>query len=147
MRLGIDYGTTNTVVVCSDRGRYPVVLHMTETAIGPVAREVFPSAVVYDRHTGRLIFGADVERCLCRPGAEEQYALIESPKRLMRDYAEGMRFRRDIRPEGFDAMNDRRRVRRRRCANRSSVPASSRRMNRSRRSSPGRRTPMARSAT
>ncbi len=104
MRLGIDYGTTNTVVVCSDRGRYPVVLHMTETAIGPVAREVFPSAVVYDRHTGRLIFGADVERCLCRPGAEEQYALIESPKRLMRDYAEGVRFRRDIRPEGFDAM-------------------------------------------
>ncbi|MGD0999423.1 MAG: Hsp70 family protein [Candidatus Brocadiia bacterium] len=104
MRLGIDYGTTNTVVVCSDRGRYPVVLHMTETAIGPVAREVFPSAVVYDRQTGRLIFGADVERCLCRPGAEEQYALIESPKRLMRDYAEGLRFRRDIRPEGFDAM-------------------------------------------
>ena len=104
MRLGIDYGTTNTVVVCSDRGRYPVVPHMTETAIGPVAREVFPSAAVYDRNTGRLIFGADVERCLCRPGAEEQFALIESPKRLMRDYAEGLRFRRDIRPEGFDAM-------------------------------------------
>ena len=105
MRLGIDYGTTNTVVVCSDRGRYPVVPHMTETAIGPVAREVFPSAAVYDRNTGQLIFGADVERCLCRPGAEEQYALIESPKRLMRDYAEGLRFRRDIRPEGFDAMD------------------------------------------
>jgi molecular chaperone DnaK (HSP70) len=104
VRLGIDYGTTNTVVVCSDRGRYPVVPHMTETAIGPVAREVFPSAAVYDRNTGRLIFGADVERCLCRPGAEEQFALIESPKRLMRDYAEGLRFRRDIRPEGFDAM-------------------------------------------
>jgi molecular chaperone DnaK (HSP70) len=104
VRLGIDYGTTNTVVVFSDRGRYPVVPHVTETAIGPVAREVFPSAAVYDRHTGRLIFGADVERCLCRPGAEEQYALIESPKRLMRDYAQGLRFRRDIRPEGFDAM-------------------------------------------
>jgi molecular chaperone DnaK (HSP70) len=104
VRLGIDYGTTNTVVVCSDRGRYPVVPHLTETAIGPVAREVFPSAVVYDRKTGRLIFGADVERCLCRPGAEEQYALIQSPKRLMRDYAEGLRFRADVRPEGFDPM-------------------------------------------
>jgi molecular chaperone DnaK (HSP70) len=104
VRLGIDYGTTNTVVVCSDRGRYPVVPHLTETAIGPVVREVFPSAAVYDRKTSRLIFGADVERCLCRPGAEEQYALIESPKRMMRDYAQGVRFRKDIRREGFDAM-------------------------------------------
>jgi len=43
-----------------------------------------------------------VERCLARPGAEERCAVIESPKRLIRDYAEGMRLRTDIRPEGFD---------------------------------------------
>jgi molecular chaperone DnaK (HSP70) len=101
-RLGIDYGTTNTVVVCSDRGRYPPVPHLTETAAGPVAREVFPSAAVYDRESGQLVFGADVERCLARPGAEDRYGVIESPKRLIRDYVEGMRLRTDIRPEGFD---------------------------------------------
>ena len=101
-RLGIDYGTTNTVVVCSDRGRYPVVPHLAETAIGPVAREVFPSLAAYDRENGRFVFGSEVERCMARPGAEERYGLIRSLKRLIRDYTEGVRFAQDIVPGGFD---------------------------------------------
>ena len=53
-RLGIDYGTTNTVVVCADRGRYPLVPHVTDTSIGRVARDIFPSMVVFDTVTGSL---------------------------------------------------------------------------------------------
>jgi len=101
-RLGIDYGTTNTVVVCSDRGRYPVVPHITETAVGPVAREVFPSLVVLDRETGQLIFGSEAERCLTRPGAEKRYGVLGSLKRLLRDYADGRRVGQSIVPEGLD---------------------------------------------
>ena len=63
-RLGIDYGTTNTVVACADRGSYPLVPHVTETSIGRVVRETFPSLMVCDVSTGRLRFGADAERAL-----------------------------------------------------------------------------------
>jgi molecular chaperone DnaK (HSP70) len=101
-RVGIDYGTTNTVVVASDRGHYPVVPHVSETAIGPVIRDTFPSMIVYDRVTNRPVFGADAERCLARPGAEERYAMIRSLKRATRDYAEGRRVMEDAAPGGLD---------------------------------------------
>jgi len=101
-RLGIDYGTTNTVAVCSDRGRYPIVPHITETSIGPVTRDVFPSLVVFDRETGRWLFASDAERCLARPGAERRYAVPPALKRLIRDYADGARVGRPIVAEGFD---------------------------------------------
>ena len=57
-RLGIDYGTTNTVVVAGDRGRYPVVPHLTDTGAGTVIRDVFPSLMAYDRAERRWLFGA-----------------------------------------------------------------------------------------
>ena len=101
-RLGIDFGTTNTVVVCSDRGRYPVVPHVAETAIGRVVQEVFPSVLAYEHASGKFLYGPDVERCLARPGAEERYSVIRSLKRLLRDYVGGGRIGHEIRPEGFD---------------------------------------------
>ena len=88
--LGIDYGTTNTVVVCSDRGRYPLVPHIAETAIGPITRETFPSLIAYDRKKDRFLFGAEAERSLYSPGAAERFAVLPSMKRLLRDYAEGV---------------------------------------------------------
>jgi molecular chaperone DnaK (HSP70) len=101
-RLGIDFGTTNTVVVCADRGRFPVVPHRTDTAIGHVIRDVFPSLLAYDHQSGALVYGADAERCLIRPGAEERYSPIRSIKRLLRDYVGGGRIGHDVRPDGFD---------------------------------------------
>lgn len=101
-RLGIDFGTTNTVVVCSDRGRYPVVPHVSRTAIGDVVREVFPSLVVYDRETGRFLFGPDAERCMARPDAHATTSVIRSLKRLLRDYVGGGRIGLDVYPGGFD---------------------------------------------
>lgn len=91
-RLGIDYGTTNTVVVAADRGRYPVLPHVTETSIGRVVRDVFPSLIVHDRETGHLVFGAEAERCLARPDAARRFAPFRSLKRLLKDYADGARF-------------------------------------------------------
>jgi molecular chaperone DnaK (HSP70) len=102
VRLGVDYGTTNTVVVCSDRGRYPVVPHIAETSVGPVARETFPSLVVYDRDKDRFLFGAHAERSLYAPGAAERFGVIQSLKRLLRNYGEGQRVGWDMVPSGYD---------------------------------------------
>ncbi|HXQ23770.1 MAG TPA: Hsp70 family protein [Candidatus Acidoferrales bacterium] len=101
-RLGIDFGTTNTVVVCADRGRYSVIPHATETAIGRVVRDVFPSVLAYEHTTGRFLYGADAERCLTRPGATERYTVIHSIKRLLRDYIGGSRIGFDVHSNGFD---------------------------------------------
>ena len=102
-RLGVDYGTTNTVAVCSDRGRYPIVPHVTETSVGAVSREMFPSLLVYDREEKKFLFGADGERVLGRPGAEARYGILRSLKRMIRDYADGMRTGSDAVPGGIDA--------------------------------------------
>jgi molecular chaperone DnaK (HSP70) len=101
-RLGIDFGTINTVVVASDRGRYPVVPHLVETAIGQVASEVFPSLLAYDRENDQFVCGADAERCLGRHGAERRYSAIRSVKRLLKDYVGGGRIGHDVYPGGFD---------------------------------------------
>ena len=101
-RLGIDYGTTNTVVVCSDRGRYPLVPHITDTSIGRMAREVFPSFFVYDTATAGLRFGAEAERSLAEPGAAQRFIPIRSIKRRFRDYVDGMRIATDAIPGGLD---------------------------------------------
>lgn len=101
-RLGVDFGTTNTVVICSDRGRYPVIPHVVETAIGRVVRDVFPSLLAYDHDTGRFLYGPDAERCLAQSGADRRYSLIRSIKRLLRDYVGGGRIGLDVHPDGFD---------------------------------------------
>ncbi len=103
-RLGIDFGTTNTVVVCSDRGRYPVVPHVAATAIGQVVREVFPSLLAFERDSGRMLYGLDAERALARPGAATRYGAIRSLKRLLREYTGGGRLGFEVRPEGFDTV-------------------------------------------
>ena len=101
-RLGVDFGTTNTVVVCSDRGRYPIVPHTTDTAIGRVVNDVFPSLLAYEHATGRFVCGWEAERALAQPGADKRYSAVSSMKRLLRDYVGGGRFGYDIHPEGFE---------------------------------------------
>jgi len=102
VRLGIDFGTTNTVVVCSDRGRYPIVPHMAETAVGRIVREVFPSLAAYEHDSGRFLYGLDAERCLLRRGADGRYGIVRSIKRLLRDYVGGGRIGFEVQPDGFD---------------------------------------------
>src|SRR5262245_13529264 len=98
-RLGIDFGTTNTVVVASDRGRYPVVPHASDSAIGRVVRDVFPSLVAYEAESDRLLFGPDAERRLAQPDGAVG---IRSLKRLLCDWVGGGRVATSARPPGSD---------------------------------------------
>lgn len=101
-RLGIDFGTTNTVVVCADRGRYPLVPQVVDTAIGRVIRETFPSLLVFDKLTREYRFGSEAERAIVEPGAGERYIPFRSFKRILRDYADGGRFASHLWPGGLD---------------------------------------------
>jgi len=101
-RLGIDFGTTNTVVVASDRGRYPVVPHASDSAVGRVVRDVFPSLVAYEPESDRLLFGPEAERRLAQPDGA---VAIRSLKRLLRDWAGGGRVATSARPGGFDTLD------------------------------------------
>ena len=100
-RIGIDFGTTNTVVVASDRGRYPVVPHAADTAIGRIVRDVYPSLVAWDAERQRLLFGPDAERHASRGDGA---GVIRSLKRLLRDWVGGGRVAGHIRPDGFDTL-------------------------------------------
>lgn len=101
-RLGIDYGTTNTVVICSDRGRYPLVPHTVDTSIGKIIREVFPSQIVHDREDGSFHYGWEAERCLLRDVSSGRYDVIRSLKRVLKDHIGGKRIGEDLAPGGFD---------------------------------------------
>lgn len=88
-RLGIDFGTTNTVAVASDGGRFPVVLHSIPTRAGEVVEEVFPSAIWIDRSRREWLFGLEAERRARRTLSQEGSAYITSMKRDLRYFAEG----------------------------------------------------------
>src|SRR5262245_23159045 len=76
MRLGIDFGTTRTVVAFCDRGNYPVVSFTDESGD---AVDCFPSIVA--EKAGELRFGFAAERV----GADLQWTLLYSFKRLLHD--------------------------------------------------------------
>jgi len=65
--LGIDFGTTNTVVSLSDRGNFPVVTHSIQTRMGVVHHETFPSAI-YLEEPASLAYGLEAERLAQRAG-------------------------------------------------------------------------------
>ncbi len=92
-RLGIDFGTTNTVVVLYDRGRYPVILHGISTLAGEVVDEVFPSTIWVDRNRGEWLFGLEAERRARRSSPRDGSAYITSLKRELKYFAEGQSFR------------------------------------------------------
>ena len=56
MKLGIDFGTTRTVVACADRGNYPVLSFSDDAGD---AHDFIPSVVA--ERDGELRFGFDGE--------------------------------------------------------------------------------------
>ena len=54
MKLGIDFGTTRTVVACADRGNYPILTFCDDAGD---AHDWFPSVVA--ERNGELRFGFD----------------------------------------------------------------------------------------
>jgi molecular chaperone DnaK (HSP70) len=76
VRLGIDFGTTRTVVAFCDRGNYPVA-SFTDGAGDAV--ECFPSVVA--ERAGELRFGFEAERVASSP----EWTVLRSFKRLLND--------------------------------------------------------------
>ena len=68
-RLGVDFGTTNTVAAVYDRGVLSVVQHQADTAVGTVVQDVFPSAILIDRDSDERWFGLEAERRFNQMGA------------------------------------------------------------------------------
>jgi molecular chaperone DnaK (HSP70) len=74
MRLGIDFGTTRTVVACADRGNYPVVTFQDEAG-NPV--DWYPSVAAERR--GELRFGFDA----LAVAGDPEWTVVRSFKRLL----------------------------------------------------------------
>ena len=74
MRLGIDFGTTRTVVAACDRGNYPVVSFHTPRG---ETQEFFPSLIA--EKGGNLVFGFEAQDKRGEPG----WALCPSFKRWL----------------------------------------------------------------
>jgi molecular chaperone DnaK (HSP70) len=72
LRLGIDFGTTRTVVACADRGNYPVLAFVDDAGD---SHDWMPSVVAEDE--GRLRFGFDAL------AAGERACVVRSFKRLL----------------------------------------------------------------
>ena len=88
-RLGIDFGTTNTVVALEDRGSCPIVLHTADSSIGRISQDVFPSVSFCDRATGEWMHGLEAERRAGQP-VGPRGTVVRSLKRLLGRYVEGM---------------------------------------------------------
>jgi molecular chaperone DnaK (HSP70) len=74
MRLGIDFGTTRTVVACSDRGNYPALTFEDEVG-NPV--DWFPSVAA--EREGELRYGFDA----LAVAADPTWTMLRSFKRLL----------------------------------------------------------------
>jgi molecular chaperone DnaK (HSP70) len=80
VRLGIDFGTTRTVVACADRGNYPVLTFCDEAGD---AHDWFPSLVA--ERDGELRFGFDALAAASDP----TFTAVRSFKRLLADAQTG----------------------------------------------------------
>jgi molecular chaperone DnaK (HSP70) len=76
VRIGVDFGTTRTVVALADRGNYPVLSFFDEAGD---AREWFPSVVA--ERGGELMFGFEALALTRDPDA----TVLRSFKRLLAD--------------------------------------------------------------
>ncbi len=75
MKLGVDFGTTRTVVACADRGNYPVLSFLDEAGD---SRDWFPSVVA--ERAGALRFGFEALAL-----ASDESTVVRSFKRFLSD--------------------------------------------------------------
>ena len=74
MRLGIDFGTTHTVVAVADRGNYPVVSFLTDAGD---AQHWYPSLIGI--RSGKVVYGLEAQECQ----TEEGWGFARSLKRML----------------------------------------------------------------
>ena len=87
-RLGVDFGTTNTVAVVHDRGVFSVVLHRAETGAGTIVQDVYPSSILIEE--GQRWFGLEADRRFGQHGSSPGSFFLPSIKRQLRNYAQGV---------------------------------------------------------
>lgn len=87
-RLGIDFGTTNTVAVALDRGILTEVLHSAQTDAGTVIQPLFPSAILIEKSTGKHFYGIAADRRFNQRGTNGDYVFVPSLKRTLHEYVE-----------------------------------------------------------
>lgn len=73
MRLGIDFGTTHTVIALVDRGNYPIASFEWGDA--------FPSVIAIRAGDGEVRYGHDAEEV----AADPDFTMFRSFKRLVQD--------------------------------------------------------------
>jgi molecular chaperone DnaK (HSP70) len=74
MRLGIDFGTTRTLVACADRGNYPIVQFVDRAGD---AADFIPSIVA--ERDGELLYGLDAAAVV----DDSSFAVLRSFKRVL----------------------------------------------------------------
>ncbi|MFH1090895.1 MAG: Hsp70 family protein, partial [Pseudomonadota bacterium] len=90
IRVGVDFGTTHTIVSLADAGNYPVLSLPFEYQGEVLAKEYVPSCVsLYD---GKMYYGPAAVRCFLEH-IDDGAVLIPSIKRLLWDWYEGRHFR------------------------------------------------------
>ncbi|MFH1420318.1 MAG: Hsp70 family protein [Planctomycetota bacterium] len=87
-RVGIDFGTTNTVVMARDRGVFSEVQHRIETGAGTIVQSVFPSVVLIDLNTEQRWYGIEADRRFGQRGPGRGHVFVSSLKSRLRDYVE-----------------------------------------------------------
>jgi molecular chaperone DnaK (HSP70) len=88
-RLGVDFGTTNTVAVVHDRGVFSVVLHRAETGAGTIVQETYPSAILIEGASDKRWFGLEADRRFGQHGPGPGNLYFPSIKRQLRNFAQG----------------------------------------------------------
>jgi molecular chaperone DnaK (HSP70) len=88
-RLGIDFGTTNTVAMIHDRGLLSEVLHAVKTGAGTIVQPIFPSAILIDKASGQRWFGIEADRRFGQVGPGGRHQFVSSLKSRLRDYTQG----------------------------------------------------------
>ncbi|MBX3207930.1 MAG: Hsp70 family protein [Labilithrix sp.] len=78
MRLGIDFGTTRTVVASADRGNYPVLGFVDDAGD---SHDWIPSVVA--ERDGELLFGFDALAAGARASRSGEVSVVRSFKRLL----------------------------------------------------------------
>jgi molecular chaperone DnaK (HSP70) len=78
MRLGIDFGTTHTVVACADRGNYPVLSFQDDEGD---SHDFIPTLVA--EREGVLRYGWDAVRVLADPSFTPPFTAVRSFKRWL----------------------------------------------------------------
>ncbi|MBI4579788.1 MAG: Hsp70 family protein [Planctomycetes bacterium] len=101
-RLGVDFGTTNTVAVVHDRGVFSVVLHRADTGAGTIVREVYPSAILIESGSEHRWFGLEADRRFGQHGPEPGSFYLPSLKRHLHNYSEGRTISMDAFSGRFD---------------------------------------------